>query len=464
MAPKAVRSDSSPAVDRARARGRRLSRREFLAMAAGTGAGLVLAACAPVTPPAAPAAEQPAPAEEAKPSELHMLQWSSFVKEMDEVLLQQAEAWGKENGINVKIERIATNDLPARLAAAVQAQAGPDIIQMWDNWAWLYEDSLVDVSAEAEELSQNLGGFYPDMEAYCKVKGVWRALPYAYVPNAFPYRTDFFQEALGTTQFPDTWDDFIEAGKALKEAGYPYGIALGHSFGDPPTFWYAWLWGWGGREVEEDGETVALDTPETLQAVEKAVELYDTGFIPGTLSWDDSSNNRAYLAEQISTTINGASIYFVAKRDFPDIAEVTDHGLHPAGPSGRYSYQFNWSNGVMKYSKVPDMAKQFLVYLMQPEQYGPWLESGLGYDVGVLHYYDDHPVWQKDPKILAYRDAVTNGTGRWPGWPGPPNVGSARVRNDYIIVDLFAKACSREFTPEESVKWATEQLKKRYQA
>jgi multiple sugar transport system substrate-binding protein len=118
----------------------------------------------------------------------------------------------------------------------------------------------------------------------------------------------------------------------------------------------------------------------------------------------------------------------------------------------------------MKYSKNVDAAREFLMYLMAPEQYSPWLDSGLGYDVGVLHEWDEHPVWQKDPKILAYRDAVTGGTGRWPGWPGPAKAAAARVRNDYIIVDLFAKACSREFTPEEAVKWATGQLERRYQS
>lgn len=443
----------------------KLSRRRFLTLAASVGAGFVLSNCVVTVPAEQTGAEvaSEAPPEE-KPSELRMLQWSSFVAEMDEVLIQQAEAWGEEKGISVTIERIAANDIPARVAASVQAQAGPDIIQLWDNWGWLFEDNLIDVSAEAEELNENYGGFYPEMEAYGKVNGTWRTVPYAFVPNAYIYRTDFFEEVFGDTTFPDTWDGFIEVGKELKEAGHPPGFQLSHSFGDPPTFWYPWLWSWGGREVEEDGETVALDSPETLLAVEKAVEFFDTGFAPGSLSWDDSSNNRAYLANQISATLNGASIYFVAKKDFPEIAEVSDHGIHPAGPDGRYSYQFNWSNGIMKYSNNVEAAKEFLMHVMAPDQYSPWLDSGLGYDVGVLHHYDDHSVWEKDPKILPFRDAVVSGTGRWPGWPGPPKAASARVRNDYIIVDLFAKACSQEFTPEEAVKWATDQLKRRYNA
>jgi multiple sugar transport system substrate-binding protein len=35
---------------------------------------------------------------------------------------------------------------------------------------------------------------------------------------------------------------------------------------------------------------------------------------PGGLAWDDSSNNRAFLAGTVSSTNNGASIYLEAKK------------------------------------------------------------------------------------------------------------------------------------------------------
>ena len=47
------------------------------------------------------------------------------------------------------------------------------------------------------------------------------------------------------------------------------------------------------------------------------------------LGWTDVNNNKAYLGEQISCTNNASSILVVAKRDFPEIAKVTDHALNP---------------------------------------------------------------------------------------------------------------------------------------
>jgi multiple sugar transport system substrate-binding protein len=192
-----------------------ITRREFLGGAAGVSLGLAAAACGPAQPGAQ------APAVQPRPTELHVLRWSSFVAEMDKLIDTQMQEWGKKNNVNVKVEHINANDIPARLAAAVQAKAGPDIIQFWDGWPWIYEDSLVDVSKEVEELIKKLNGVYQDFEAYCKVNGVWRAFPYSYTTNTFIYRTDYFKEA--GVSVPKTWDEFIEAGKKLKAYGKPIG-------------------------------------------------------------------------------------------------------------------------------------------------------------------------------------------------------------------------------------------------
>ena len=53
---------------------------------------------------------------------------------------------------------------------------------------------------------------------------------------------------------------------------------------------------------------------ETLAAIDYAKKLYAT-FIPGTESWLDINNNRAFLAGEISLTANGVSLYYAAMKD-----------------------------------------------------------------------------------------------------------------------------------------------------
>ena len=183
--------------------------------ALAVGAGAVAAACAPNQP------AQQAPAVQGRPTQLLVLWQSSFVQEQDKLLDRMAQEWGKKNNVEVRVEHIAYNDTPARIAAAIQAGSGPDIIRWTHGWPWIYENSLVDVSKEVEELIKRLNGVYPDAEAYNKVNGVWRAVPWSVNPGAFVYRTDYFREA--GVQVPTTWDELIQVGKSLRPTASPSG-------------------------------------------------------------------------------------------------------------------------------------------------------------------------------------------------------------------------------------------------
>src|SRR5207245_10747990 len=77
-------------------------------------------------------------------------------------------------------------------------------------WPQLYTDACLDVSNEVNILIGKLGKPDPVNEAYCKVNGTWRAIPYTIVPNAWTYRTDDFHHA-GVTSFPKTWEQLTSA-------------------------------------------------------------------------------------------------------------------------------------------------------------------------------------------------------------------------------------------------------------
>ena len=136
---------------------------------------------------------------------------------------------------------------------------------------------------------------------------------------------------------PRTRPVFSNCARASKRPGKPPGFALGHATGDA-NGWTQWcLWAFGGKTVD-DKNNVAIDSPETVAALEYAKQLYAT-YIDGVLSWLDPSNNKAFLADQISLTLNGVSIYTVAKNS-PDpaikaIAADMDHANMPIGPVGQ---------------------------------------------------------------------------------------------------------------------------------
>ena len=391
---------------------------------------------------------------------LHVLEWSSFVPAADVVRDQQAAEFGKQAGVKVTIEHVNANDLPARATAAIEGRKGPDILQLNNNYPQLYAGGLEDHN----QLIAELGGdkFYPFIMHAVRVDGVAHGVPYFFNGGANTYRKDIFQK-VGIDKLPDTWEEHLAAGKKLKKFGMPIGQTLGHTFGDAPGFAYPLLWSFGGMEVDDKGKVV-LNSKEALAAAEFVKEFWLAACDEGGLAWDDTSNNRAFLAETIACTLNGASIYFVARynpeKAAPGIADKIGHFLLPRGPAGRFHTVGPFSNCLTTYSENKDVAKDYIRYCHQKEVYEKFLTTNKGYINGPLPEWQQHPMWEADPAITIFRELPKYG--RSAGYAGPYNRQAAEVWAKYIIVDLFAKVVQGE-PPKSSIAWAEQELKNVYE-
>jgi multiple sugar transport system substrate-binding protein len=398
---------------------------------------------------------------------VHWVRWSDFVPASDQVLKNKiAPECQKALGIKLNVETINANDIQARVTAAIQSGTGPDIIMGLSNWPQLYATSLADVSDLADEIGKAGGGYYDLCKTVGTSGGKWIGLPWAVGGGLVAYRKSWLAE-VGFDKFPDTWDQYRTAGQKLKKAGRPFGQTAGHTFGDAPGWWYPYLWSWGGKEVEADGKTVVLNTKETVESVKFAVALWKETMDEGGLSWDDTNNNRAFLSGTISATNNGASIYIEAKKK-PDSYQTEkgeqmykdiQHAPIPAGAGGHFNEPGPFTDMLMGYSKNQDAAKKFLRWVHTKEIFEQWFTSQQGYTAGATKDYENDPVWKADPVLEPFKNIPK--TGRMVGFAGPPNQKAAEVRTKYIIVDMYAKAI-QGMAPEESVKWAHDELVKIY--
>jgi multiple sugar transport system substrate-binding protein len=142
-------------------------------------------------------------------------------------------------------------------------------------------------------------------------------------------------EGGGIQRVPKDTAGFLKLAQALKAKNMPAGFALGNATGDG-NVWCHWLvWSHGGKMVDQKGNVV-INSPETEAALNYGKQLYET-FIPGTLSWLDPNNNKAFLDGQIGMTANGISVYYAAKNSQdPKIKAMADdigHANFPVGPS-----------------------------------------------------------------------------------------------------------------------------------
>jgi multiple sugar transport system substrate-binding protein len=395
----------------------------------------------------------------AQGASVHWLRWNDFVPASDELLRKEiAPQAEKALGLKLNIETINGNDLQARTTAAIQSGTGPDIILGLNNWPQLYAESVAPVDDIVEEIGKAQGGFYDESKAVANDGKKWLAVPWCVLGAMIVYRKSWFA-AQGVNGFPATWEEYRALGRKLKAAGQPLGQTLGHTFGDAPTFTYPYLWSWGGKEVEADGKKVVLNSKETVDSVKFMTAFWKEAHDEGGLAWDDTNNNRAFLSGTISATLNGASIYLLAKSKpdtylddkgkpmFQDMA----HSPLPKGPAGQFGYHLPMSNMLMGYSKNQKAAKDFLRWMTSKEIYQKWFNSQQGYSVGATTIWEQDPLWDKDPVMLPFRSAAR--AGRFPGYAGPADRHAAEGVSKYLVTDMYAKAV--QGTPaEDAVKWA----------
>ena len=276
---------------------------------------------------------------------MHWLRWNDFVPASDALLKKEiAPEAEKALGIKLNIETINGNDLQARTTSAIQSGVGPDVICGLNNWPQLYAESVANVDDVVEEIGKAQGGFYEELKVVANNGQKWLGVPWCVLGAMIVYRKSWFAEQ-GANSFPATWEEYRAVGKKLKAAGHPAGQTLGHTFGDAPTFTYPYLWSWGGKEVEADGKTVVLNSKGAVDSVKFMADFWKEALDEGGLAWDDTNNNRAFLSGTICATLNGASIYLLAKSK-PDTyldekrqADVRGHGALAAAEGPRSEIQ-----------------------------------------------------------------------------------------------------------------------------
>ena len=395
-------------------------------------------------------------------AELRVLRWKRFVQGDEDQWMVNTRKFTELTGVNVRVDSENFEDIRPKAAVAANVGSGPDIVMGWFDDPHLYADKVHDLTDLADYLGGKYGGWYDIVKRYCLHDGRWIAVGMGVLGGCITYRRSMV-EAAGFKEIPNDLPGFLKLLQALKAKGTPCGFALGNAVGDANAWCHWVVWAFGGKMVDKSNK-VTIDSPETLKALEYAKELYAT-FIPGTLSWLDPNNNKAFLDGQISVTNNGISIYVAAKNSqdpkLKEMAADINHASFPIGPVGvPTEYHLFFNQMIMKYTKYPHAAKEFLRFMMEAEQFDDWLKGGGGYVSHPLRAYEKNPVWTVDPKNTPYRDCTKNL--RPAGYAGKLGYASAGALGDFIVPNMVAEAASGSKSPKEAAERAQKRAERYY--
>jgi multiple sugar transport system substrate-binding protein len=357
----------------------------------------------------------------------------------------------KATGIDLKIEFIASRELRRRLITAAETKSGPDLLMVVYNGAITVKESLADVSEVVGPLSKENGGFYNMYKDGGFIDGKWLAAPFMTTSQVMNYRRE---------NPPDTWEDALRIGKKLKKAKLaPWAESLGTHVIDPSTTILCILWGYGMRQVSNDGKKITLDSAGTRAGLRFIKKAYKEAWPKGVIQWKTLENNQTFLAGKTGMTINSPSIWWKSstKKKWANLYKNVGFSLVPKGPAGRHCTAIPQYLVLFKYSKKKKEAKEFIKFMAQADmQVGfskrAWMwtptQKGLASRLPQNEYYD----------IMAKQALYAH----VPGWPGPASKAGSEVHQRFNLLAMVQRYVQGTQSIDETIKQTVKELRKIY--
>jgi len=371
----------------------RCTRRDFLASASVVAGAALLSF--------------PAPARAQRPK---LVYWCyQFLKASDEARASFAQEWAKKNNVDLQMTMVPWKEFMPKITAAIEAKATPDIIES-GGVELRARGQLLDVTDLYKKAEKTYGGWVgPSSKIMVEPDGRVHTLLYGLQGFMLIARDDLLAQA-GLKPPPATWADLLVYAKKAQQLPRVFGLGQAISNQTDSQVWEDIMKSYGVRLADETGKRVILgdykqqvwEFLDYFEAIWKASVLP-----PGVVTWDNTMNNSTYQAGKVVFVFNPVTISLWLEANNPELLAKTGHYIYPSGPKGRIQPLTYGSRSIMKYTKVPDVAKQFLWDSMEPgkmdremtvAQWGPVLNAYLGFDV-----------WKKKPFMKSLIDMSLRG-------------------------------------------------------
>jgi multiple sugar transport system substrate-binding protein len=99
-----------------------------------------------------------------------------------------------------------------------------------------------------------------------------------------------------------------------------------------------------------------------------------------------------------------------------------------------------------------------MAFMMEAENYNPWLEAAQGYLTQTLNDYAKNPVWTADPKTTPYRETAARTLPASGIGPLSPKVAAALA--EFVVVDMVARYCTGQEDLKTTMRTAEKQAQR----
>ncbi len=228
----------------------------------------------------------------AQDDQINMTMWVRNISFQTQELV---DTWNANNDSQVELTVIPSGEFVTKMGAAIAAGEPPDIasIDLIYTPAFASAGQLVDITDYVRALP-----YADDLTPAHMALGLYEGRNYA-VPTAVDgsfivYNIDLFEQAgLDPDNPPSTWDEMLEAARAINDLGddtYGYWFSMNCAGCNAFTF-LPFIWASGGDVLSDDyAEATITSDPIVREALELYNTIWEEGLVPEGASIDNGSN------------------------------------------------------------------------------------------------------------------------------------------------------------------------------
>lgn len=230
----------------------------------------------------------------------------------------------------------------------------PDVLELnYENFVtFAARDTLLPLNSMMDANMQST--FYPAALNAFEYQGEQYGLPITFSTVVLYYNKDLFDAA--GLEYPNdswTWADVMSAAEALNNpSARTWGIY------QPVQFWEFYKTAAAAGGGLEIGDTVAIDTPQNVAALNYLVGKLDAGVMPTDAELSGMANEDLFLAGQLGMLVSG--IWMFDK--FQDAAFDWDISVEP-GDTRKATHFFANAAAISKNAENPEAAYTWIKFL-----------------------------------------------------------------------------------------------------
>ena len=431
---------------------RAVSRRRFLALAASTAGGAILAACGQETPGPTSAAPEATPTAEPKPTEAEAwtMTFASVIGEGYPFYEARKELWEEwqESHPNVKIdyEYIPYDQFQQQLVTRALAGDAPHLAQAgYQTAQFASADLLVEITPYIERDNIDLDNWWPALIEIAKFDDKIWAAPFT-IDTRFTYVNPGLYEEAGL-EYPETWDDVLASAESFRDLD-------AHSVAMVMTGDMLGIWQTGASLIKQTGSdfikvnpdgtaSANLDTKEAVEMIEYLLALQEASAVPESFLTDSSGEcESAFAQERVASYPIGNWMIGVFKGWREEgTMEFEEECIHHPIKRQKGAAAGGWDWYIFKTIKDPNVGWDFVSFFLKDENINRGWADGLSPTKSGM----ETSFYTSEPKNAFVSEVMEYST-----WPVPPVAGWSEIMP--VIWKNVMKANSGQMSPEAAMK------------